>query len=138
LPALRDGVYVTSDLAELRDGRVFLRGRVSDVINVAGRKISPETIERLLAAHPSVRDCLVFGVPSADAQRGESIVACVVWRNGANAEELRQFVLARAESWQAPRAFWFVDSLEANERGKLSRAQWRERFQKRAGEREGK
>ncbi len=126
--ALANGVYQSSDLAEIRDGAVFLRGRASEVINVAGRKISPESIERLLADHPSVRDCLVFGVPSQDAQRGESIVACVVRRNGTSPEELRQFVTGRSEAWHAPREFWFLDSLQVNERGKLSRAEWRARF----------
>lgn len=132
--SLADSVYVTSDLAELKDGAVFLRGRASDVINVAGRKVSPETIERLLASHPAVQDCLVFGVPSSDAERGETIVACVVRRNGASADDLRQFLLAGGESWQTPREFWFVDSLEANQRGKLSRAEWRTRYRERQRE----
>jgi acyl-CoA synthetase (AMP-forming)/AMP-acid ligase II len=131
LPNLAGGVYVSTDLAELKDGLVFLRGRASDVINVAGRKISPEQIERILSAHPSVAECLVFGVPSADVQRGENIVACVVQRNATNAEELRRFVMAKMESWQAPREFWFVDSLEVSARGKLSRAQWKEKFLRR-------
>ena len=126
--SLVDCVYVTTDLAELNDRAVFLCGRASDIINVAGRKISPESVERLLSIHPAIRDCLVFGVPSSDTQRGETIVACVVRQNGATAEDLRQFLLARAEAWQTPREFWFVDSLEANQRGKLSRAEWRARY----------
>src|SRR5204862_1535015 len=93
--SVADSVYVTTDLAELKDGAFFLRGRASDVINVAGRKISPETIERLLQSHPSVRECLVFGVAGRDAQRGDKIIACIVRRNGTSAEDLRQFVLAR-------------------------------------------
>ncbi len=52
--ALTGGIYRTNDVAELRDGLVFLRGRAGDVINVAARKIAPETIERLLATHPEV------------------------------------------------------------------------------------
>jgi acyl-coenzyme A synthetase/AMP-(fatty) acid ligase len=127
-PALAGGVYVTTDLAEVRDGMVHLLGRASEVINVAGRKVSPESIETILAAHPAVRECIVFGVPSSDAQRGEMIVACVVRHNGTSAEELRQFVGTRGEPWQSPREFWFVDSLNANERGKLSRAELRTRF----------
>ena len=127
-PALAEGAYVTSDLAEIRAGSVRLHGRVNDVINVAGRKVSPETIERLLSTHPAVRECLVFGVPGADVQRGDSIVACLVTGSGVRGEELRQFLLARTESWQVPREFWFVDSLAVNERGKLSRAEWRARF----------
>ncbi len=62
------GVFETTDLAELREGNVFLRGRLGDLINVAGRKISPETIERILLTHPKVRDCAVFGAPSRDAE----------------------------------------------------------------------
>lgn len=126
--ALADGVYRTSDLAELRDGVVYLRGRAGDVINVAARKIAPETIERLLATHPAVRDCLVFGVPDRDAQRGDTIVACVVVENGVGADELRRFLLGRSDAWQVPREFWIVPSLEVNQRGKLSRAQWRAKF----------
>jgi len=45
-PELAGGLFRSSDLAELKDGLVFLRGRASDLINVAGRKVSPETIER--------------------------------------------------------------------------------------------
>jgi long-chain acyl-CoA synthetase len=126
--ALRAGVYRTSDLAEIRDGLVFLSGRAGDVINVAARKIAPETIETLLATHPDVRECLVFGVPDATAQRGDSIIACIVARNGTSAEALRQFLLERSEAWQVPREFWFVPSLATNQRGKLSRADWRRKF----------
>ena len=75
--SLGDGIFQTSDLAELKNGGVFLRGRLGDQINVAGRKVSPETIERALLAHPQVRECLVFGVPSRDAERTEIIVAIV-------------------------------------------------------------
>ena len=75
--SLGDGIFQTSDLAELKDGAVFLRGRLGDQINVAGRKVSPETIERALLAHPQVRECLVFGAPSRDAERKEIIVAVV-------------------------------------------------------------
>lgn len=127
-PALRSGVYVSSDLADITAGQVFLRGRATELINVAGRKVSPEAIETLLSTHPAVCQCLVFGIENTAAQRGETIVACVVRRNGATAEELRQFISRQSEPWHAPREFWFVESLEANTRGKLSRAEWRERY----------
>jgi len=125
---LRDGCFHTSDLAEISNGQVFLRGRASDQINVAGRKIAPELIERVLASHPSVADCLVFGVPSEGPERGEKVVACVVTRSSVSESELKTFVSERSPSWQAPREWWFVSSLQTNERGKLSRAEWRERF----------
>ena len=127
--ALREGCFRTSDLVEVRAGQIYLRGRVSDLINVAGRKVSPVVVERVLSECPEVTDCLVFGAPSPEAGRGETIVACVVARSGARSEALKQFALARLPSWQVPRAWWFVESLEADQRGKISRAEWRRRFQ---------
>ena len=122
------GVFHTSDLAEVSRGQVFLKGRATDQINVAGRKVRPEAIEQVLAAHPLVRGCLAFGVPSADAQRGETIVACVVGRSGVTSKALRHFVMERLPAWQVPREWWLVKSLTANHRGKLPRAEWRKRY----------
>ena len=175
-----------SDAAS-RDGsrsdiQVYLRGRAGDQINVAGRKVSPETIERALLKHPQVLECVVFGVPSRDAERTEEIVAVVVCdrtstlapksspspRSEARGEGrgeglphgsslgvveqtasspqpsppkeergvfisggegvLRQFVLETLPAWQAPRHWWFVEAVQTNPRGKVSRAEWRERW----------
>jgi acyl-CoA synthetase (AMP-forming)/AMP-acid ligase II len=132
-PNLCDGVFHTSDLAEISYGLVYLRGRASDQINVAGRKISPEMIEKVLRTHPRVRDCLVFGAPNADRNRGEKIVACVVSKSEASGEMLRQFLLEILPAWQVPRDWQFVESLEVNQRGKLSRAEWRRRYLKKNG-----
>ena len=127
-PGLSPGCYRTSDLAEMRDGMVFLRGRSSDLINVAGRKVSPESIERVLLTHPAVRECLVFGAPSEETERSEIIVACVAMKSGAAADDLKQFLLAQLPAWQVPRQWVLVKSLPANQRGKLSRAEWRRRL----------
>jgi acyl-CoA synthetase (AMP-forming)/AMP-acid ligase II len=107
---------------------VYLRGRVGDQINVAGRKVSPETIEKVLASHPAVRECLAFGVPSSDAERGEKIVACLSLNSEIGNDALKQFAMAQLPAWQVPRHWWVVDSLETNQRGKLSRAEWRKRY----------
>jgi long-chain acyl-CoA synthetase len=175
---LSNGCFHTSDLAEISNGSVYLRGRAGDQINVAGRKVSPETIEQALLKHPKVSECLVFGVPSCDSERTEEIVAAVVWERSSTPapksslsprseawgegwgegqqhrvssgqveqtassppmeargsslrereEVLRQFALGSLPAWQAPRRWWFVESLDANERGKLSRAEWRSKF----------
>ena len=121
--ALGDGTFQTSDLAELENGLVFLRGRLSDLINMAGRKVSPETIERALLAHPRVRECLVFGARSQDERRTDVIVAVVAASAGET--ELKQFLLESLPSWQLPRRWQFVESLSAGARGKISRAEWR-------------
>jgi acyl-CoA synthetase (AMP-forming)/AMP-acid ligase II len=124
--SLGHGVFQTSDLAELKDSSVFLRGRLGDQINIAGRKVSPETVERTLLAHPQVRECLVFGVPSRDAERTEIIVAVVA--SGARESELKNFLLQTLPAWQVPREWRFVASLSSNARGKISRAEWRKQF----------
>jgi acyl-CoA synthetase (AMP-forming)/AMP-acid ligase II len=105
-----------------------LRGRASDVINVAGRKVAPARIEQALNRHPSVAASLVFGVPGRETGRGDTIVACVVSRKPVKADKLRQFLLTDLDAWQLPREWWFVDSLETNQRGKISRADWRQKF----------
>jgi long-chain acyl-CoA synthetase len=126
--ALKQGCFQTSDLAEIKDGVVYLRGRRGDQINVAGRKVFPTGIERALATHPAVRECLVFGVRGEDADRTERIVACVAARSPVGAAELRQFLLKKLPAWQVPRQWCFVDSLSPNQRGKVSRAEWRKRL----------
>jgi len=124
--SLARGIFQTSDLAELKAGAVFLRGRLGDQINIAGRKVSPEAVERVLLTHPHVRECLVFGVPSRAAERAEMIVAVVA--SDATELELKNFLLQTMPAWQVPREWRFVGSLSPNARGKVSRAEWRKRF----------
>jgi acyl-CoA synthetase (AMP-forming)/AMP-acid ligase II len=125
---LDGGVFRTSDLGEISNGLIYLRGRASDQINIAGRKVLPESIERVLAEHPQVRACVAFGVPSLDSQRGEVIVACVAAAPGLSGDSLKQFALVKLPAWQVPREWWFVETLRVNGRGKLSRAEWRKRY----------
>lgn len=124
--ALGGGIFQTSDLAELVGGQVFLHGRRGDQINVAGRKISPETIELALLAHPQVRECLVFGAPSRAAERIDTIVAVIAADVGEPV--LKEFLLQSLPAWQVPREWHFVASLPVNARGKISRAEWRNRY----------
>jgi long-chain acyl-CoA synthetase len=127
---LSPGCFRTADLAEIRDGAVFLLGRASDVINVAGRKVSPEVVERALRSHPGVRECLVLGLPSGDTTRTEHIAAVVASRAGTDEAALREFLLRSLPAWQVPRVWRFVEELPVNARGKLSRAEWRRRLEK--------
>ncbi len=124
---LEGGVYRTRDLVDvLPDATIRLIGRADDLINVAGRKFSPESIEVILRMHPNVRECIVFGVPSSDPIRGDEVVACVESRE--EFEGLRQHLLARLPAWQIPRNWWSIESLAPDGRGKLSRAEWRHRW----------
>jgi len=128
---LEDGAFQTCDLAELKDGTIYLRGRTGDHINVAGRKVCPDIIECALREHEAVDECLVFGVPSGNADRIDHIVACVTSGRHGLKEELKQFLLQKLPSWQVPREWWFVGSLQINGHGKgIARAQWRKDFLK--------
>lgn len=127
-PGLGNGVFRTNDVGEISHGSLYLKGRAGDQINVAGRKVLPEAIEAVLAEHPQVRACVAFGVPSHDAHRGETIVACVAGKAPHLGHSLKQFALTHLPAWQVPKHWWFVDTLEVNERGKLSRAEWRRRY----------
>jgi acyl-coenzyme A synthetase/AMP-(fatty) acid ligase len=126
--SLGHGVFQTCDLAEIRTGEIYLRGRTNDQINVAGRKVSPAIIEQALLEHDAVTECLVFGVPSTGTDHIDLIVACVVANRRGVKEELKQYLLQKLPSWQVPREWWFVDSLGANGNGKPSRSQWRRDF----------
>jgi acyl-coenzyme A synthetase/AMP-(fatty) acid ligase len=127
-PRLGNGCYRSSDLVEIMAGEIRLQGRAADVINVAGRKIAPEAIEAVLRGSPLVQQCVVFGVPATDAARGEVIVACVRAAADATMEGLRSFAQEHLPAWQVPRDWWLLDRLEADARGKFSRATWRARF----------
>jgi acyl-coenzyme A synthetase/AMP-(fatty) acid ligase len=126
--AVSEGIFQTTDCAEIRDGRVLLLGRDTDVINVAGQKISPETIEQALLKHPLVSECVVFGVPAGDSARHETIAACIAVRSPLQPEELKQFLLKIIPPAQVPKHWHFVPSLADPQRGKVSRFQWRQRF----------
>jgi long-chain acyl-CoA synthetase len=127
-PSLHSPRFETSDLADLIQGRIYLRGRASDLINVAGRKVLPETIESALRAHPLVRECAVFGIPDSTHERTERIVACVSAIRSLKISEMAAFLSKSLASWQIPREWWFTTDLAPNERGKISRSEWRRRF----------
>ncbi|MFN7139913.1 MAG: AMP-binding enzyme, partial [Limisphaerales bacterium] len=91
---------------------------------------SPEAIERSLLKHPGVKECLVFGVPNIEAERSEIIVGCIAAQEDVRADDLKRFLLAELPAWQIPRDWWFVSSLQVNDRGKLSRTEWRRRYLK--------
>jgi len=76
------------------DGYVFVMGRTDDVINVAGHRLSTGEIEEVVAAHPAVAECAVFGMHDAD--RGEVPVGLMLIQDGSNidARELEQEVVA--------------------------------------------
>jgi propionyl-CoA synthetase len=89
-----DGYYLTGDAGYRdEDGYLFVMSRIDDVINVAGHRLSTGAMEEVLAAHPDVAECAVFGV--ADQLKGEVPLGLVVLKAGVerpNAEIERELI----------------------------------------------
>jgi acyl-coenzyme A synthetase/AMP-(fatty) acid ligase len=112
------GRFVPADLVERRARGLFIVGRTSEVINVAGRKLNPQEVEARLAEFPGVKQAVVFGVKSP--VRGEEPVACIAGDDLARDAILR-FCQENLSPWQVPRDVWLVGEIPTNERGKISR-----------------
>jgi acyl-coenzyme A synthetase/AMP-(fatty) acid ligase len=131
--SLQEGVFQTGDIGEIRNQEVYLTGRATDRINVAGRKVAPETVESALLSLPDVERCLAFGIASENRQRGEEVAAVLALKSDLlesewNWEEMRSILSDKLRPWEMPRKIWITSELRPNERGKLSRVEWRKRF----------
>jgi long-chain acyl-CoA synthetase len=121
-----DGGFLTGDLGVIDTaGQLTLSGRISSFVNVAGRKVQPDEVERVLRTLAGVTEARVLGVP--DERRGEQLVAAMVM-NGARPSvlTLRQFCGAQLASYKIPRAFVFLDAIPLTERGKIDRVRLRD------------
>jgi acyl-CoA synthetase (AMP-forming)/AMP-acid ligase II len=108
----RDGWVHTGDLGTFDDeGFLSVVGRRKEVIRSAGESIFPAEIERVLLAHPDVRDASVVGIP--DAHWGEAVVAAIVRRDGAtlDAEAVIAHVRAHLAGYKKPKHVCFLQEL---------------------------
>jgi long-chain acyl-CoA synthetase len=123
---LGGGVFVPDDILA-RHGLGFkIVGRVSDVINVAGKKVNPAEVEAQILRFPGVREAIAFGRKSA--RRNEEVAACVVANPSVRESELREFCRAGLSGWQVPKRIFLVDQIPVNERGKTNRRELALRF----------
>ena len=82
-----EGYYLTGDGGYIdNDGYVYVMGRVDDVINVAGHRLSTGSMEEIIASHPAVAECAVVGI--ADGLRGQRPVGFVILKDGQNIDEI--------------------------------------------------
>jgi acyl-coenzyme A synthetase/AMP-(fatty) acid ligase len=119
--AFTAGGFLTADLGEFgEDGRLTLRGRISDFVNVAGRKVHPGEVERTIAQLPDVEDVRVMGV--AGGARGQDLIAFVRRRTGeVSAGSIRAHCAAMMAPHKVPRRVVFADELPVDWRGKTDR-----------------
>jgi acetyl-CoA synthetase len=125
-----EGCYFAGDGARRdEDGYIWVMGRVDDVINVAGHRLSTMEVESALVSHPKVAEAAVVGRP--DDLKGQAIVAFVTPRQGFVADdqlaaELRAHVAAQIGALARPEEVRFAEALPKTRSGKIMRRLLRE------------
>jgi long-chain acyl-CoA synthetase len=125
---LGNGVFVPDDLLARHDSALKIVGRVSDVINVAGKKVNPAEVEAHLLRFKGVRQAVVFGRPIGGGLRNEEVAACVLASPEVSENDLLRFCRSALSGWQAPKRIFIVDIIPTNERGKISRRELARQF----------
>jgi acyl-CoA synthetase (AMP-forming)/AMP-acid ligase II len=117
-----DGWFRTGDQGTMdAEGYLTITGRLKEIINRGGEKISPREVDEVLMDHPAVAQVVCFGLPHA--KLGEEVAAVVVLREGATADEreLQRFVATRVADFKVPARILFMDEIPKGATGKLQR-----------------
>jgi acetyl-CoA synthetase len=125
-----EGVYMTGDAARRdEDGYIWILGRVDDVMNVSGHRLSTMEVESALVRHPAVAEAAVVGQPHEVTGQA---VACFVtlkkgdWNRAQLADDLRKWVAHEIGSFAKPEQIRFTDALPKTRSGKIMRRLLRE------------
>jgi acyl-CoA synthetase (AMP-forming)/AMP-acid ligase II len=117
-----NGWFRTGDVGVLDEaGYLRLTGRLKEIINRAGEKVSPLEVDNAIMEHPAVQQVATFAMPSR--LFGEDVASAVVLRPGAqaDAEDIRTFVAERLAAFKVPRKIVFLDEIPKGPTGKLQR-----------------
>ena len=129
-PFAEPGWFLTDDVGALdSSGMLRVLGRTDDAISTGGLTVFPQLVETVLASHPAVADCAVFGVP--DERLGQRVVAAVVAADASappTHAELRTHVGDLLDPTAAPREVHIVDELPRRGIGKVDRRRLAARF----------
>jgi acyl-CoA synthetase (AMP-forming)/AMP-acid ligase II len=132
--AFTHGWFRTGDQGVIDEqGYLRLTGRLKELINRGGEKISPLEIDTIIMDHPSVAQVVTFGMPHD--KLGEDIAAAVVLREGAACDEreLRAFVGSRVADFKVPRRIVFLEEIPKGATGKLQRIGLHEKLAQKLG-----
>ncbi|KAK9472635.1 acetyl-CoA synthetase-like protein [Dipodascopsis tothii] len=117
-----DGYFRTGDQGRKDpDGFVFITGRIKELINRGGEKISPPELDGVLLSHPAVAEAVVFGVPSE--LYGQEVEAAVVPAAGKrpSERELIDYVAGKVARFKVPKKIYFTDAIPKTATGKVQR-----------------
>ncbi len=103
------------------EGYLTLTGRLKEIINRGGEKVSPLEVDGVLSAHPAVAQALTFALPHP--KLGEEVAAAIVLKEGAEASEkdIRDFAAERVAAFKVPRKVVILDEIPKGATGKLQR-----------------
>lgn len=103
------------------DGYLKITGRLKEIINRGGEKISPLEVDNVLMDHPAIQQVVTFGV--ADKLLGEEVGAAIVLADGAalSEAELKDYANQHLAKFKVPRHICFVDEIPKGATGKLQR-----------------
>ncbi|WP_375408368.1 AMP-binding protein, partial [uncultured Methylobacterium sp.] len=116
------GWFRTGDQGVLSpEGYLSITGRLKEIINRGGEKISPREVDEVLMDHPAVAQCVTFAMPHD--KLGEDVVAAIVLREGQTLSEkdLRAFASERLAPFKVPAKIHFLDEIPKGATGKLQR-----------------
>src|SRR5437016_1182833 len=125
---LGTGTFIPDDLLAREASGFKIVGRISDLINVAGKKVNPAEVETQLLRFAGVRQAVVFGRSAGAGLRNEEVVACVVAAPAVSENDLLRFCRTALSAWQVPKQIFIMDAIPTNERGKISRQDMARRF----------
>ena len=123
---LSNGVFLPDDVLIQRSFGFQIVGRMSDVINVAGKKVNPAEVEAQVSRFPGIRQAVVFGRESQ--LRNEEVALCVVAERNVRESDLLEFCRTTLSGSQVPKRVFFVSQIPVNERGKISRRELARHF----------
>ena len=113
-------LYRTGDrVRALRDGSIEFLGRVDDQVKIRGYRVEPGEIERVLSAHPAVRQGAV--VARSDSDGGHELVAYVVQADDVSTDQLQSFLRESVPAYMVPARFVRMDALPLTPSGKIDR-----------------
>ena len=101
------------------DGFLTLTGRIKELINRGGEKISPREVDEALLAHGAVSEAVCFGIP--DNTYGEEVAAAVVLQGSASESELMAHCKSLLADFKAPKVIYIVDKIPRTATGKVQR-----------------
>ena len=120
--AFSDGWFRTGDQGVMDgEGYLTITGRLKEIINRGGEKISPREVDDVLMDHPAVQQVVTFAVPHP--KLGEEVAAAVVLREGMDAtpQDVRDFAMTRLAAFKCPKTIVILDEIPKGPTGKLQR-----------------